>query len=501
MAAGHPFHVLVIDDDNDTRANLRDILELDDYCVETAGTIAEALARDNWPMYSAVLLDRRLPDGNAEEVLPRLKQLAPQAAIMIVTGYADLQGAITAIRQGAADYITKPINPELIRTRLAHIAERRRAEEEIVRLNKDLQHRVTDLQTLLDVIPIGIAIAQDRECRSVHVNPALARLLGTQSGTSSWFTMAGQTEPAFKEYQNGKELADEDYPLRRAAAQGVEVRDVEVDVAHADGETFHLLSYAAPLLDEQRRPRGAVGAFLDITERKRAQERVLQTERLAAIGQMMTGLAHESGNALARSQSCLEMLAWEVEDRPEALDLIVRIQKAQDHLKHLYEEVRGYAAPLKLERETWDLSAIWRQAWQNLALQRQKRDATLQEETGGVDLRCMADHFRLEQVFRNIFENSLAACPDPVKIEVCCFGAEINGHSAVCVAVRDNGPGLNPEQTRRIFDPFFTTKTKGTGLGMAIAKRIVEAHGGQIAAGCGPSGGAQIRIIVPRESP
>ncbi len=500
MAAPHPLHVLVIDDDADTRANLRDILELDDYCVETAATVAQALDRDSWPIISAVLLDRKLPDGSAEEVLPRLKQLAPQAAIMIVTGYGDLQGAITAIRQGAADYITKPINPDLIRNRLARIAEGRRAEEEIVRLNKDLQHRVTDLQTLLDVIPIGIAIAQDPECRCIHANPALAKVLRTRPGASVSLSAVSPTGPVLKGHRNGRELADKDLPLQCAAAQGVEVRDVEIDVCHADGETIHLLSYAAPLLDEQGRPRGAVGAFLDITDRKRAQERALQTERLAAIGQMMTGLAHESGNALARSQSCLEMLAWEVEDRPEAIDLIARIQRAQDHLKHLYEEVRGYAAPLKLEREDWDLSAVWRQAWHNLALQHQGRDARLHEETDGLDLRCLADQFRLEQVFRNVFENSLAACRDPVRIGIRCSKAEIDGQLAVSVAVIDNGPGLNPEQTRRIFDPFFTTKTKGTGLGMAIAKRIVEAHGGQIAAGSSPEGGAEIRITLPRES-
>src|SRR5262249_24073380 len=102
-------------------------------------------------------------------------------------------------------------------------------------------------------------------------------------------------------------------------------------------------------------PHGATLGLLavghDVTELKRAQERALQAERLAAIGQMVTGLAHESGNALARSQSCLEMLAWEVEDRPEALRLIERLQQAQDHPAQLYQEVRGYAAPRELERD------------------------------------------------------------------------------------------------------------------------------------------------------
>ena len=88
----------------------------------------------------------------------------------------------------------------------------------------------------------------------------------------------------------------------------------------------------------------------DITFLKQAQERALQSERLAAIGEMVTGLAHESRNALQRCQACLEMLALAVRDRPEALDLIDRLQKAQDHLHHLYEDVRGYAAPIKLEK-------------------------------------------------------------------------------------------------------------------------------------------------------
>jgi signal transduction histidine kinase len=500
MADAVPLRVLAVDDDADTRANLCDILAMDGYEVATAGSIAEVLARDDWPRLFAVILDRRLPDGTAEDLLPRLKELAPDAAVIIVTGYSDLAGAIAAIRQGAADYILKPADPDLIRSRLAGLAERKRAAEEILRLNTDLRRRVAELQTLLDVIPIGIALADDPGCTRIRANPALARLLRIPPHGDASLHGSPGGKPAFRTLSGGREIPTGELPMQ-TAVRGVEVREAELDIVHPDGTTVNLLCYAAPLLDEHGRPRGAIGAFLDVTERKRSQERLLQAERLAAIGQMVAGLAHESGNALARSQSCLEMLEWEVEDRPEAVDLIHRIQKAQDHLKQLYEEVRGYAAPVKLEREDWNLGMVWRQTWENLAPVRRERKAALREEVEGVDLHCSLDAFRLDQVFRNLFENSLAACRDPVEITIHCDEAVLGGRAAVRVSVRDNGPGLTPQQRQRIFEPFFTTRTKGTGLGMAIAQRIVEAHCGEIAVGPAVAGGAEIVITLPRDAP
>jgi signal transduction histidine kinase len=96
-------------------------------------------------------------------------------------------------------------------------------------------------------------------------------------------------------------------------------------------------------------------------------------------------------------------------------------------------------------------------------------------------------------------ENSLAACGDPAEIEIICHDAQHDGAPAVCVYVRDNGPGLTNEEKNRIFEPFFTTKSKGTGLGMAIAQRIIEAHQGNIAVGAGQHSGAEFIITLPRE--
>ena len=116
-------------------------------------------------------------------------------------------------------------------------------------------------------------------------------------------------------------------------------------------------------------------------------------------------------------------------------------------------------------------------------------------------LRCEADPFRLGQVFFNLFNNALEACPDPVQIQVSCQAADLGGRPGLRIVMRDNGPGFTPEQRQRAFEPFFTTKPKGegSGLGLAIVKRLVEAHGGAMAVGDAAGGGASITFTLLRQ--
>jgi PAS domain S-box-containing protein len=238
----------------------------------------------------------------------------------------------------------------------------------------------------------------------------------------------------------------------------------------------------------------------DFTERRDAHDRMLRSERLAGIGQMITGIAHESRNALQRIQSCTEMLELEVESNTEAQRLLRRLQEAQDNLLRLFDEVRNFAAPIQLEKANVQVDAVWREAWESLSTLRRGREAVLSENCDKVDLRIEADRFRLVQVFRNLLENSLAACSDPVVIQVECCTAQLDGQPALEVRVHDNGPGLSAAVRQSVFEPFYTTKTKGTGLGMAIARRIIEAHGGQITVGNNRSSGAEFVLILKRAS-
>ncbi len=152
------------------------------------------------------------------------------------------------------------------------LSDRKRTDAEIVKLNRDLERRVSELETLLDVIPIGIAIAQDRECKRMRLNPAFAKLLAPPGANASE-RVSDLEQPYYKIYRDGRELAAQELPMYYAAAEGVEVLDAELDVLVDQGASVvKLLGNAAPLFDEQGKSRGSVGVFLDITERKRVEE-------------------------------------------------------------------------------------------------------------------------------------------------------------------------------------------------------------------------------------
>lgn len=353
--------ILAIEDDTDTLANMRDILELDGYQVDGASRVSEALHRSDWSQYSAILLDRRLPDGTAEDLLPRLVKLAPNAAVLVVTAHADLEGTLTALRHGVSDYILKPINPDALLSSL---------------------HRISRV--------------------------------------------------------------------------------------------------------------------------REAEERAQQAERLAAVGEMMAVLAHESRNAFQLAGANLDLLALLLDGNDEASKLVERIRKQQTRVSHLFEDVRGYSAPIQLDLQPTDISDLIQSTVAQVRMLNPDRKLQINVNADSSDagpLSASIDSSRIEQVFRNLLENSIAACPDPVEITIdCSVCVRINGirKSFVEIRFRDNGPGLSRECRRRLFEPFFTTKSKGTGLGMAISHRIIEAHGGSISVvSSDGSGGAEFLIALP----
>lgn len=230
-------------------------------------------------------------------------------------------------------------------------------------------------------------------------------------------------------------------------------------------------------------------------------EKRIAGERLAAVLEMVSGLSHESRNALQRAQSCLDLLELDLTDQSDLLHLTQSIRAALSDLHNNYEDVKDYAAPIVLKREFASLPPLIQRAF----------DEVVEESSGyspQLHIKCVpecervpADAKRLRQVFRNLFVNSIQASTKTVKIEANCRGIKSPVGKSVEITVRDHGVGLSEEAAKRMFEPFFTTKLQGTGLGLPVCRRIVEAHYGTIEAANHPHGGVIVQIVLPNRTP
>ena len=465
-----------MEDDADARANLADILAMDGHRVLCAGSAAEAREFADRDV-DLVVLDHRLPDAGADGLLPELRKLLPSAEVIMVTGYAEMNATIAAFRDGAADYILKPINPDALRQSVARIMDRRHTQAQLRR-----EHRFSDeiLRTAEAII-----LVLDMEGKIVRFNPYFERITGWSSRDLKGRIWFESCIPPEQQHEIRKVFYE--------TAFDHDTTGVINPVVTANGELRQIRWSNTTLKDEQGETYAVLAVGSDITDLLDAQTRSVQLERLAAIGQTMTALAHESRNALQRLMASLEILSLDLAGQPDAQNDLLAMKKATEDLRDLLEEVRSFAAPIQLHPESIDLSEIWRRVWRHLEMDREDRDVVLIESVT-CPSEASVDVLRMEQVFRNLFDNALAACADPVQIRVDCRQA--GDHLEV--VIDDNGPGLTPEQRQRLFDPFFTTKSTGTGLGLAIVDRIIDAHQGSITVSDSDTGGARFRMLIPR---
>ncbi len=358
---------------------------------------------------------------------------------------------------------------------------RRKAVEETLQAEKEFTDSLVETAE-------AVVLVLDQAGRIVRTNPYLRHLTGYEPGE-----LEGELVTEILVPGDRGSVRDQ---LDRLSLGALTARGV-LGLRTKDGRV-RALAWSSRALGGGKNGRGLVLLVgNDVTDLQEAQRRALQAERLAAIGQMAAGLAHESRNALQRSQACLTRLGFRLEGRPEELDLLRRAEQAQEDLHRLYEEVREYAAPLRLELSECDLAQTWRRAWDELGPLRESTAAELREEVTG-DVRCEGSPFHLRQVFRNLLENALGAVGVGARVTVRCEPAALDRRPAVRVAVEDNGPGFPEAERQKAFEGFFTTKVRGTGLGLAICKRIVEAHGGRIALGDAPPPGGVVVLTLPR---
>jgi signal transduction histidine kinase len=230
-----------------------------------------------------------------------------------------------------------------------------------------------------------------------------------------------------------------------------------------------------------------------------AQEEARRSERLAALGQMSAGLAHEIRNPLGVIKGSAEMLSQKLgQSNPLASELAGYISSETNRLSALVARFLDFARPQTLELTPGDVREVVETALAAVAVQRPHAKVTVEREYANKLPPVRMDDRLCEQVFQNLALNAYEAMePDGGKLRVEIFSVRRGGVEGVEVTLTDTGPGIPPEICEQIFNPFFTTKKAGVGLGLAIVSKIVDELRGSLQVESKPGQGACFRVFFP----
>ncbi|HUH05198.1 MAG TPA: ATP-binding protein, partial [Kofleriaceae bacterium] len=477
--------LLLVEDHVDLAENVREILTHEGASMLHAATAREA--RDLMTQeFDVALVDVQLPDTSGHELLPELRRAGDGLAeVLLVTGNASLDSAIQAVHGKAYAYILKPFQIEDLLAHIERAARQARTSRESEKLSRELRTLVDTVQALLLVL--------DDQGRVVQVNGAVARATGmTESELLGriWvsdFVIAtdrAAVEEATKRLRAGELVHGHESRLRGKTGDGLPIeRWVRWD--------------SAPV----RRPDGSTWIYssgIEFTEVKELQRRATLAEKLAAVGTLSAGLAHEVRNPLNGAKLQLHVLQRRLERDPTTCnyaDPLRLVHQEIDRLSGLVHDFLEFARPSHLALGAIDLRRVVADVLTMAHPEAEARGVELHADYPAEPLVIEADGAKISQVILNLVRNAIEAVLEGGRVWVTLRAAQ----PGAVLVVRDDGPGIKPEHLVRIFEPFFTTKDGGTGLGMAISHSLISQHGGQITART--DGGAVFEVTLPAQPP
>ena len=252
---------------------------------------------------------------------------------------------------------------------------------------------------------------------------------------------------------------------------------------------------------------GAVLFFKDLTQVEQLEERERLRDRLASLGEMAAGIAHELKNPLAGIEVMAGLLRRQVPNSKDAQSLLADILSEAKLANAIVVEMLEFVRPVRLQVERTDLADVLQQSVTMAESKVPRRETVVRTNVEPGLPMIESDHHQLSQVFTNLVANAFEALDGKGCITISAMTTAIDADPAfaglhpptpaVLVEVADDGPGIPPELTDRIFNPFFTTKVTGTGLGLAIVRKIIDAHDGRIDVSSTPSTGTRFRVTLP----
>jgi|CXWL01.1.fsa_nt_gi PAS domain S-box-containing protein len=379
----------------------------------------------------------------------------------------------------------------------------RRLVEDIVYALVAIENEVKGERDQQAVRELSQAVAQtadlvmltDREGRIEYVNPAFEAATGYVLAE-----VLGQTPRAIKSQVHPPELFAE---LWATLLTGKVFRGVFVN-RRRDGEHFYEEKTISPIRDSDGEVRHFVSTGRDITARIRdeqsrqaLQEAVRRAETLAALGNLVAGVAHEVRNPIFAMSSTLEALALDLGGDERFRPHFRVLAEQMERLERLMKELLDYGKPVREERREASLRQVVAAGVALCAAKAAQLEVTVENRVAAGLPRLLVDADRLSLVFRNLVDNAIDHAGEGGLVEVTSGAAGRDENEGLVILVADSGPGFADADLARLFEPFFTRRAGGTGLGLSLARRIVEEHGGLLRAGNRPGGGAEVEVWLP----
>lgn len=353
-------------------------------------------------------------------------------------------------------------------------------------MERQLRQQEEFRRHLLESFP-DLILVLDLEERYTFVNLRIRDLLGF-----------GPEQFLGKRLEEVQDTSPELVSLYRVVATGEKsLASAEYSARHADGSWRTMRGTASALFDAAGKPAGVVISVRDVTLEKKLEQQIILSERLAAMGQMIGGFAHELNNPLTSILGMTELLQEAETNESTAKQLGILQQQAR-RAAEIVQNLMYFARPPAPGRSSVNLSELIERTLHLQAYPLRKSNITVDFLSEPALPPVMADPNQLMQVFLNLTLNAEQAIRESrekgtIRIRV---GRRPD---AVWVTFQDDGPGISPEILPHIFDPFFTTKRpgRGTGLGLSICKAVLREHDGNIEAALSPDGGAVFTITIP----
>jgi len=361
----------------------------------------------------------------------------------------------------------------------------RKTEEALNRTSYEFDRLSQLYKQIFDDISTGI-ITVDDEGRVTSCNAAAGKITG--------FPPAELT---------GRLLADT-LPALDLKAE-ITVRQV-IDLKRKDGRTiragYSLSSLNLPPNPGEDNPSCndcKIITLQDISSIEKMEQRVREAEKMAAIGELSASVAHDFRNPLAAISGSAQLLAMEEGNSPETIrSLSTIILRESQRMARTITDFLQFARPAAVQAEWFDVKRLLREAIEGSSVPSEMLEEDRITITCQDNLDAYGDRQLLHTALIHLLDNAVVFLPEKQgRIEILAREEEHEGHMALLLEVRDNGPGISREIRSRVIRPFFSTRENGTGLGLAIVHQIMEQHGGSLEIGSGPERGCRIRMLLP----